>query len=238
MIYVRQTTGVASTLRVRKGASNDAAEQSLREACSQGGVHACCAGSEGMIRHSISLVVQHGVSQWKNCDAQSLGSALQRVVGVLGLLVEQWMPSAPLLRTLPVLYLLKGGEVLTTRIDPLSVSEKAELRSRTVSTKVTEAEFAELESSAFRGSQNVGQWIRHTLLNEARSERASAMSLHLFTELVGIQLLLMNTLGPILRGERVTAEQLEALLRQVQSTKARKAQELLTKRQITEQRTV
>jgi hypothetical protein len=118
------------------------------------------------------------------------------------------------------------------------VSEKAELRSRTVSTKVTEAEFAELESSASRSSQNMGQWIRHTLLNEARSERASAMSLHLFTELVGIQLLLMNTLGPILRGERVTAEQLEALLRQVQSTKARKAQELLAKRQITEQRTV
>jgi hypothetical protein len=128
--------------------------------------------------------------------------------------------------------------VLTTRIDPPSVSEKAEFRSRTVSTKVTEAEFAELETSASRGSQNVGQWIRHTLLNEARSERASAMSLHLFTELVGIQLLLMNTLGPILRGERVTAEQLETLLRQVQSTKARKAQELLTKRQNTEQRTV
>jgi hypothetical protein len=148
------------------------------------------------------------------------------------------MPSAPWHRTLLVAYLLKGGEVLTTRIDPPSVSEKAELRSRTASTKVTEAEFAELESSASRGSQNVGQWMRHTLLNEARGQGAGAMSLHLFTELVGIQLLLMNTLGPILRGERVTAEQLEALLRQVQSTKARKAQELLTKRLSTEQGSV
>jgi hypothetical protein len=141
-------------------------------------------------------------------------------------------------RTVPVVFLLKGGEVFTTRIDPPSVSERAELRSRTASAKVTEAEFAELESIASRGSQKVSEWIRQTLLNEARSQRARATSFHLFTELVGIQLLLMNALGPVLRGERVTAEQLEALLRQVQATKARKAQELLTKRQITEQRTV
>jgi hypothetical protein len=84
----------------------------------------------------------------------------------------------------------------------------------------------------------VSEWIRQTLLNEARSQRAGATSFHLFTELVGIQLLLMNALGPVLRGERVTAEQLEALLRQVQSTKARKAQELLTKRLSTEQGSV
>jgi hypothetical protein len=56
------------------------------------------------------------------------------------------------------------------------------------------------------------------------------MEQHLFTELVGIQLLLMNTLGPMLRGERLSAEQLDAVLRQVQSAKARKAQELLNKR--------
>ena len=128
--------------------------------------------------------------------------------------------------------------MLTTGIDPRSVSERAKFRTKTASTKVTEAEFAELESFASRGGQNVSEWIRHTLLDEARGQRARATSFHLFTELVGIQLLLMNTLGPILRCERVTAEQLEAVLRQVQSTKARKAQELLTKRQITEQRTV
>ena len=124
--------------------------------------------------------------------------------------------------------------MLTTRIDPPSVREKSELRSRTASTKVTQAEFAELESLAAQGSQSVSEWIRQTLLNEARNQRAGATSFHLFTELIGIQLLLMNTLGPVLRGERVTPEQLDALLRQVQSTKARKAQELLTKRLITE----
>jgi len=46
----------------------------------------------------------------------------------------------------------------------------------------------------------------------------------------------MNTLGPLIRGERMTAEHLNAVLRQVQSIKARKAQELLSKRLNTEER--
>jgi len=43
-------------------------------------------------------------------------------------------------------------------------------------------------------------------------------------------LLLINTLGPILRGERMAAEQVDAVFRQVQARKAPKAQELLNKR--------
>ena len=126
--------------------------------------------------------------------------------------------------------------MLTARIDPPSAREKAELRIRTASTKLTEAEFVELECFASQRGQSVSEWVRQTLLNEARSQGDSAMSLHIFTELVGIELLLMNTVGPLLRGERVTADQLDALLRQVQSTKVRKAQELFTKRLTAEEK--
>ena len=54
--------------------------------------------------------------------------------------------------------------------------------------------------------------------------------MHIFTELVGIQLLLMGTLEPLLRGEKMVQDQLNILFRQVQTTKAAKAQELLAKR--------
>ena len=40
----------------------------------------------------------------------------------------------------------------------------------------------------------------------------------------------MNTLEPLLRGDKLTQEQLAVLFRQVQTTKAAKAQELLAKR--------
>ena len=104
------------------------------------------------------------------------------------------------------------------------------LRTRTASTKVTAAEFRELESFAANQGQSISEWIRQTLLSEVRSQRDSVMSLHIFTELVGIQLLLMNTLEPLLCGEKLVREQVAAHFRQVQTTKAAKAQELLAKR--------
>jgi hypothetical protein len=56
------------------------------------------------------------------------------------------------------------------------------------------------------------------------------MEMHIFTELVGIQMLLMNTLEPLLRGDKMAQEQLNVLFRRIQTTKAAQAQELLAKR--------
>jgi len=111
-----------------------------------------------------------------------------------------------------------------------TVSVEASLRTKTASTKVTNSEFRELESFAERQGQSISEWIRQTLLTEARGERGSAMNLHIFTELVGIQMLLMGTLEPLLRGDKMVQDQLTILFRQVQTTKAAKAQELLARR--------
>jgi len=126
--------------------------------------------------------------------------------------------------------------VLTNPTNSPAEGERTEMRVRTASTKVTEAEFAELDAYASQRGQSVSEWIRQTLLAEARNQRNTATTVHLFTELIGIQLLLINTLGPLIRGERMTADHLNAILRQVQSTKARKAEELLTKRLNAEER--
>ena len=111
-----------------------------------------------------------------------------------------------------------------------TVSVEGSLRTKTASTKVTNSEFHELESFAERQGQSISEWIRQTLLTEARGERGSAMNLHIFTELVGVQMLLMDTLEPLLRGEKIAQEQIKALFRQVQTTKAARAQEILSKR--------
>ena len=126
--------------------------------------------------------------------------------------------------------------MLTNPTNSPAEGERTEMRVRTASTKVTEAEFAELDAFASQRGQSVSEWIRQTILAEARGQRNNATTAHLFTELVGIQLLLINTLGPLIRGERMTADHLNAILRQVQSTKTRKAQELLAKRLNAEER--
>jgi hypothetical protein len=108
-------------------------------------------------------------------------------------------------------------------------------KTRTIGVRVTEPEYLALEGEAWKTGKTVADWVRDQILGRPAIHGTGSLDEHLFTELVGIQLLLMNTLGPLLRGERLTAEQLDAVLRQVQSAKARKAQELLTRRLRTEE---
>ena len=84
----------------------------------------------------------------------------------------------------------------------INAVEKTDLRVKTASTKVTENEFAELEVFASQRGQTLSEWIRKTLLSEVKNPRNSATTFHVFTEVIGIQLLLINTLAPLIRGEK------------------------------------
>ncbi len=103
-------------------------------------------------------------------------------------------------------------------------------RSRNLSTKLTANEAKAVEEAASRSGKTPSEWARDLLLRSVVVGSHSQMEMHIFTELVGIQMLLMNTLEPLLRGDKIVPEQLTILFRQVQTTKATKAQELLAKR--------
>jgi hypothetical protein len=103
-------------------------------------------------------------------------------------------------------------------------------RSLNLSTKLTVAESKSIEDAALRVSKTPSEWAREVLLRNAEEGCHSEMEMHIFTELVGIQMLLMNTLEPLLRGDKLAQEQLAILFRRVQTTKATQAQELLAKR--------
>jgi hypothetical protein len=87
-----------------------------------------------------------------------------------------------------------------------------------------------LQKRAEANGQNLREWARDVLLRVVVNESRAEMEMHIFTELVGVQMILMNALDPLLRGEKMTQEQLAALYRRVQTTKAAQAQELLAKR--------
>jgi len=103
-------------------------------------------------------------------------------------------------------------------------------RSRNLSTKLTAREADAVEEAASREGKTPSEWARDLLLGSVVVGNHTRMEMHIFTELVGIQMLLMNTLEPMLRGDKMAQEQLTILFRQVQTTKATKAQELLAKR--------
>jgi hypothetical protein len=68
------------------------------------------------------------------------------------------------------------------------------------------------------------------LLRGAITTIGGEMEIHIFTELVGIQMLLMNTLEPLICGDQLTREQVVVQFRQIQATEASMAQDLLAKR--------
>ena len=114
-------------------------------------------------------------------------------------------------------------------IGSFEVSEqrtKRAARTKTIGVRVTEPEYLALEAEAWRAGKTVADWARDQILS--RSPGASLQERTL-TELVGIELLLINALPPLLRGERIPQERVEALWKQVQASKGRKAQELLGK---------
>ncbi len=107
-----------------------------------------------------------------------------------------------------------------------------EPRTQSIATRFTRSEEQVLLKRAEANGQNLREWARDVLLRVAVNESRVEMEMHIFTELVGIQMLLMNALDPLLRGETMAQEQLAVLYRRVQTTKAAQAQELLTKRNL------
>ena len=103
-------------------------------------------------------------------------------------------------------------------------------RSQSIGTKLTPDEERQILVAAEADGKAASEWARDLLLRGAVASNRGEMEMHIFTELVGIQMLLMNALDPLLRGEKMTQEQLAALYRRVQATKTTQAQELLAKR--------
>ena len=68
------------------------------------------------------------------------------------------------------------------------------------------------------------------LLRDADLFDEDRLTAHVFTELVGLQMLLMGCFSPLLQGQRLSPEQYQEIVRAVQSGKGKRAKELLTQR--------
>lgn len=118
--------------------------------------------------------------------------------------------------------LLVGPEEITTR------KLRGRLRrAMTLSTKLTAQEMAMVETASESDGRALGEWVREVLLREiAREQR----DFDLICEVVGLQLLLMNVLAPLARGERVTSDQFQSIVKSIQTTKVKAAEEMLARR--------
>lgn len=103
-------------------------------------------------------------------------------------------------------------------------------RTQNLSTKLTQAEEAELHKASASEGKTLSEWARDVLLGSARQTCGTIHEPTLLTEIVGIQLFLMNVLSPLTRGEHLSPEQYQNIIKGVQANKGRTAHELLVRR--------
>ena len=74
-------------------------------------------------------------------------------------------------------------------------------RMRKMCTNVTPEEERQILVAATAQGKPLAEWVREVLLDGAIAANRGEMEMHIFTELVGIEMLLMNALEPLLRGK-------------------------------------
>jgi hypothetical protein len=116
---------------------------------------------------------------------------------------------------------------------------KPSLRTKSIGTKVTNEEYAELERAAQTGGKTLGEWCREVMLKSAKGGAADTAvagtrAEALMAEVVALRAILLNVLFKQSNGERLTAEEMQRLIERADSDKLRKARERILQAQESE----
>ncbi|MGH9711885.1 MAG: hypothetical protein ACRD5M_01120 [Candidatus Acidiferrales bacterium] len=96
------------------------------------------------------------------------------------------------------------------------------LRTKSISTKVTDEEYAQMEALA--GGQTISEWARDVLLKAAKPNAGEQTIL---AEVVALRTILLNALYKLGQKEELTAEGMEQLIAQADKERFHRAQERL-----------
>ena len=103
---------------------------------------------------------------------------------------------------------------------------KQSIRNRTVSTKLSDEEYSELESLS--GSMTLSEWVRDVLLRQRQTE-PRPIELSLMGELVAVRTILINVVYKLANNEQITFDNMQALINQADEDKGQRAAAALEK---------
>ena len=105
--------------------------------------------------------------------------------------------------------------------------EKNVLRNKSIGTKVSDDEYAQLEKLAEARGLTLGEWLRELLLAELIAHPAEQIIL---AEVLALRMLYLNTVQILGAGRELTTDDLRKLIEKVDREKQRKAEERLAGR--------
>ncbi len=97
-------------------------------------------------------------------------------------------------------------------------------RTKSISTKVTEEEYAQFEALA--GAQTISEWAREMLLRAAKPSPAEQT---IVAELLALRMILLNALFNIANRESLTNQEMQDIINRADECKLAKALERLAK---------
>jgi len=96
------------------------------------------------------------------------------------------------------------------------------LRTKSISTKVTDEEYAQFEALA--GEQTISEWVRDVLL---KATKPNAGEQTVLAELLALRTILLNMHFAVSQGQTLTAEEMQKLIERADQNKLSKARQRL-----------
>lgn len=104
---------------------------------------------------------------------------------------------------------------------------KGPLRDRSLGTKLTDVEYAQVEAAALRAGVGLSEWCRRTVLNAAQSGSDETAIAVLLAELLALRAVLLNLMFRMRTGGELTREEMRQLIERADRDKHKRAAELL-----------
>jgi hypothetical protein len=102
-------------------------------------------------------------------------------------------------------------------------------RAKSIATRLTEAEFASVESAAAKAGKKVSEWLRDAALTQARAAKEEPTDPILLAEIMGMRSLMLNLFAKASQGP-ISVEDLRKMSAHADSIKEQKAREFLLQR--------
>ena len=112
---------------------------------------------------------------------------------------------------------------------PATPPANATSRARSIATRLTDAEFDEVEAAAASVGKKVAEWLREAALLHARAGQEERIDLILLTEIMAMRALMLNLFAKASQGP-LSTEDIRKMSAYSDSIKEQKVEELLAQR--------
>jgi hypothetical protein len=102
-------------------------------------------------------------------------------------------------------------------------------RTKSIATRLTEAELGEIEAAAFKVGKKVSEWLRDTALASVRAPQQEQTDTVLLTEIIGMRDLMLNLFAQASKGP-LSTEDMRKMSAYADSIKDQKACEFLSRK--------